>query len=104
MRNAIKLTRFAQYAWGVLAYNLAVILWGAYVRATGSGAALSLTFIIIESLVGAGLVLFKLVAYDDSLARVYAISAHLVNTFLMLASLALTAWWASGGKRLSVYS
>ncbi len=30
--------RFALYAWGVLAYNLAVVLWGAYVRATGSGA------------------------------------------------------------------
>jgi heme A synthase len=29
---------FARYAWGVLAYNLAVVLWGAYVRATGSGA------------------------------------------------------------------
>lgn len=29
---------FAVYAWGVLAYNLAVILWGAVVRATGSGA------------------------------------------------------------------
>lgn len=30
--------RFAKYAWGVLAYNLLVILWGAFVRATGSGA------------------------------------------------------------------
>jgi len=29
---------FARFAWGVLAYNLAVILWGGYVRATGSGA------------------------------------------------------------------
>ena len=30
--------RFARYAWGVLAYNVAVVLWGAFVRATGSGA------------------------------------------------------------------
>ncbi len=30
--------RFATFAWAVLAYNLAVVLWGAYVRATGSGA------------------------------------------------------------------
>ena len=30
--------RFARYAWLVLAYNVAVILWGAFVRATGSGA------------------------------------------------------------------
>src|ERR1700682_1211964 len=29
---------FARYAAAVLAYNLAVVLWGAYVRATGSGA------------------------------------------------------------------
>ncbi|MFW6184627.1 MAG: COX15/CtaA family protein, partial [Chloroflexota bacterium] len=29
---------FAKYAWGVLGYNILVILWGAYVRATGSGA------------------------------------------------------------------
>src|SRR5262245_35862596 len=29
---------FARYAWSVLAYNVAVILWGALVRATGSGA------------------------------------------------------------------
>jgi heme A synthase len=27
-----------RFAWFVLAYNVAVILWGAYVRATGSGA------------------------------------------------------------------
>ena len=27
-----------RYAWGVVAYNVAVILWGAAVRATGSGA------------------------------------------------------------------
>ena len=30
--------RFATYAWGVLAFNVAVVLWGAYVRASGSGA------------------------------------------------------------------
>jgi heme a synthase len=34
----MKLGRFAIYAWSVLAYNFAVILWGAYVRASGSGA------------------------------------------------------------------
>ena len=30
--------RFALYAWAVLAYNLPMILWGAVVRITGSGA------------------------------------------------------------------
>jgi heme A synthase len=29
---------FARYAWGVLAFNVGVVLWGAFVRATGSGA------------------------------------------------------------------
>lgn len=29
---------YLRFAWSVLAYNLFVILWGAYVRATGSGA------------------------------------------------------------------
>ena len=30
--------RFRSYAWAVLAFHLAVILWGAFVRASGSGA------------------------------------------------------------------
>ena len=34
----MKLSSFAKYTWGVLLFNLLVILWGAYVRATGSGA------------------------------------------------------------------
>lgn len=29
---------FSRYAWGVLVWNILVALWGAYVRATGSGA------------------------------------------------------------------
>jgi heme a synthase len=32
------MTAFARYAWSVLAYHVAVIAWGALVRATGSGA------------------------------------------------------------------
>jgi heme a synthase len=38
--NFSKLTssRFALYAWGVVAFNLLVIVWGAFVRASGSGA------------------------------------------------------------------
>ena len=34
----MRISRFAAYAWAVLAANLVVILWGAYVRASGSGA------------------------------------------------------------------
>ena len=153
---------FSVYAWSVLAYTVAVILWGAYVRATGSGAGcgshwplcdgrvipraeqvetiiefthrltsgflgllvvamfiwafrayprghlvrrgavLSLLFVITEGLIGAGLVVFELVAYNDSLARTVWIAAHLINTFLLLAFLTLTAWWASGGRGLQL--
>lgn len=34
----MKLNRFAVAAWAAVAYNILVILWGAYVRASGSGA------------------------------------------------------------------
>jgi heme A synthase len=158
----MKLTHFAKYAWGVLVYNLAVILWGAFVRATGSGAgcgshwplcngvviprapqietlieffhrlssglalllvvgllvwalraypkghlvrrgaSLAMFFMITEALVGAGLVLFQLVADNASLARAPSIAVHLVNTFLLLASLTLTAWWASVKESLQL--
>ena len=30
--------RFSRFAWGVLGYNLLVVVFGAFVRATGSGA------------------------------------------------------------------
>jgi protoheme IX farnesyltransferase len=32
------MSRSARFAWGVLGWNVAVILWGGFVRATGSGA------------------------------------------------------------------
>lgn len=66
------------------------------------GATLSLILITTEALVGAGLVLFEWVAHDASLGRVISISVHLVNTFLLLAALTLTAWWASGGPAVSL--
>jgi len=154
------MARLARYAWLVLIYNLAVIAWGAYVRATGSGAgcgahwplcngevvprtaavetlieyshrltsgvallsvvvlfvwsrritrtghpvrmgaSLSLAFMLSEALLGAGLVLFQLVADNASAARAVAVAAHLLNTFLLLAALTLTVWWASGGERV----
>ena len=152
--------RLARFAWAVLAYNVAVIVWGAYVRASGSGAgcgahwplcngevlprgeriatliefshrltsgvalisvvvlfvwtwracrrghparsaaALSLFFMLSEAGVGAGLVLFRLVADNASFARAMFLAVHLVNTFTLLACLTTTAWWLSGGARL----
>jgi heme A synthase len=63
-------------------------------------AAASLTLIITEALLGAGLVLFKFVGTDASAGRVVYLSAHLINTLLMLAAMALTAWWASGHRSI----
>jgi heme A synthase len=154
--------RVARFAWITLCYNVAVILWGTYVRATGSGAgcgnhwplcngevvpraprietiiefshrltsglaliavvvlliatwrvcaaghparkaaAFSLFFMLSEAAVGAGLVLFQLVADNATAARAMFMATHLVNTFLLLASLALTAYWLSGGPALSL--
>jgi cytochrome c oxidase assembly protein subunit 15 len=39
---------------------------------------------VTEALVGAGLVLFELVARNTSMARAYWMGAHLVNTFVLL--------------------
>jgi heme A synthase len=153
-----RFNRFAKYAWFLLAYDVAVVVWGAYVRATGSGAGcgqhwplcngeiiplapdtamliefshrvtsgltlllvaglviwafrsypkgsvvrtgaiLAVVFTISEALVGAGLVLFQLVAQNASTERAFSVAMHLTNTFLLLAALTLTALWASGGK------
>ena len=38
MEKQNQLSGLAKYAWFVLAYTIVVILWGAFVRATGSGA------------------------------------------------------------------
>lgn len=151
--------RYATFAWATLAANLAVILWGAYVRASGSGAGcgshwplcngelvprspsmatlvelghrltsglalllvvglvigarrrfppghlvrriavVALVLMVLEALIGAGLVLLALVAHDASTARAWWISGHLVNTFLLVAALTLTAWWATRAER-----
>ena len=56
------------------------------------GAWLSLLFLVSEALIGAGLVLFELVAKDTSGARAVVMPAHLVNTSLLMLVLTLTAW------------
>ncbi|MCU1257164.1 MAG: Heme synthase, cytochrome oxidase biosis protein Cox15-CtaA [Bryobacterales bacterium] len=156
-----RLSGFAIYAWCVLVYNLAVVAWGAFVRATGSGAGcgnhwplcngvaipqspqlatiiefshrltaglstlaviglaagsfrvfppkhparraavFAVVFTFLEALIGAGLVLAQKVAQDQSFARVVYLSVHLINTFLLVGAIALTAWWASGTPRMA---
>jgi len=151
---------YAAFAWGVLGFNLLVIIWGAFVRATGSGAGcgshwplcngdllpdtsyqatfiefahrissgialllvlallvwcvrryprgsamritgwLTMLFIVIEALLGAGLVVFELVADNTSAARAVWMALHLANTFMLIAPLTLHAWWASGGAKV----
>ena len=152
--------RYARYAWGVVLLNMVVIIWGAFVRATGSGAGCgdnwplcqgeviprpesietviefshritsglalisvvvllvwafrafpkgsmvrkgavaSMIFMILEALIGAALVLLEYVAFNVSVGRAIWMGGHLINTFLLMAALTLTAWWAQGGRPL----
>lgn len=62
---------------------------------TGAGLALILT--ITESLFGAILVVFGWVAGDISTGRILIRPAHVTNTFLLMAALLVTAWWAQRG-------
>ena len=68
-------------------------------HATRSAAGWSLFVMTTEALVGAGLVLFRMVASNPSTARAAWMSAHLVNTFLLLGALtwmAVSAWRPEG--------
>ena len=149
---------FARFAWFVLAYNIPVILWGAYVRISFSGdgcgahwpfcngqvlprnmaapmaiefthrimtsldsflmiglcvwafrafprkhgvrlyAVLSLVFLFVEAFLGAGLVLLRYVAHDQSAGRAVYLSAHLTNTMLLLGAMSVTALLASRNR------
>ena len=77
---------------------LALVLWAflAYPKrfSVRRYAVLSLIFLLIEALLGAGLVLFRYVAKDQSAGRVWYLSAHLTNTMLLLGALTVTAWLA----------
>lgn len=61
------------------------------------GATLVFAFTASEALIGAGLVLLRLVAHDVSLRRAVSTSMHLSNTFLLLGSATITARVAAGG-------
>jgi len=99
-----KLIEFSHRATSGLALILVVALfvWArrAFERAHPArrAALASLILIVVEALIGAGLVLLELVADNASMARAFYMAAHLVNTFLLIAALALTAHWAGGGE------
>ena len=65
-------------------------------------AAASVVFIVVEALLGAGLVLFRLVAQDESLARAMVMPLHLANTLVLLLCLTLTAHFLSGGAPIAI--
>lgn len=149
------MSRFTKYAWFNVGYIVLVIMWGAVVRATGSGAGcgrhwptcngtviprpesietmiefshrltsglagifiiilfawawllrrrgasnrwmwlgamMSLVFVIVEGAIGAGLVLLELTGSNTSVWRAVMIAIHLLNTYVLLYWLTLTAW------------
>lgn len=92
---------------GLALIGVAVLLWMAF-RAfprrhpARLGAVLSMVLMLTEAAIGAGLVLLELVAGNDSPWRAAWMAAHLTNTFLLLAAIALTAWWAGGGPPVRV--
>jgi heme a synthase len=148
------LVGYRRFAWGVLAWNILVVLWGAYVRASGAGAGcgshwplcngdvipraprletiiefthritsglallsvgalaiwawrrfpsghkarkyalLAVVFILVEALLGAGLVLLRYVDKNASIGRAFYLAAHLANTQILLAVIALAGWFA----------
>ncbi|MEN8239904.1 MAG: COX15/CtaA family protein [Actinomycetota bacterium] len=63
---------------------------------TRRAAVVSGVFLIVEALLGAALVLYGWVDADISTGRLVVVPLHLINTFLLLGSLAVTAWWGSG--------
>ncbi len=85
----------------VLLLVLAMVIWAlrAYPRgsAVRKAAGASLLFTLTESLVGAVLVVLGWVATDVSLGRIIIRPFHVTNTFLLMAALALTAWWSWRG-------
>jgi DUF917 family protein len=83
----------------LLIFGLAYWTWKRFSKSSMMrwSAGLSVAFILSEALLGAGLVLFELVAKNASITRAFAMMAHLINTFMLLACLSITAWWARFG-------
>ncbi len=162
-RDAPSPRAYTALSWSVLALTVVVILGGAVVRATGSGAGCgetwprcrghiipfsatsetliefthrmttvalavaivvlivwtrrlfpprhrvrralwtALALFVIESLIGASLVVFGWVDTNASVGRAFVVPLHLTNTFLLLGALALVAYFAGGGKGFEVH-
>jgi len=69
---------------------------------TRKAAVTGVLLMLSEAGVGAGLVLFRLVADNQSMARAMFMGTHLVNTFFLLAALTLTVHFSADPRRLAV--
>jgi heme A synthase len=82
--------------------SVLLFVWAWRVYSKGNpirlAAGFTLLFTLTEAIVGAGLVLFELVANNASLIRAASVAIHLVNTLILLGFLTLTAWLSSGGQ------
>jgi heme A synthase len=90
---------------------IAVVLlvwWARKLFAPGSStrraAWASLVLILIEALLGAGLVLLEYTEKNASPGRAVYLSAHLINTLLLLGAIAAAAWASASSERLLLLS
>jgi cytochrome c oxidase assembly protein subunit 15/protoheme IX farnesyltransferase len=65
-------------------------------------ARLSAIAIVVESLLGAWLVLARLVEDDASVMRTISVPVHLVNTLFLLGALTATAWIVTRGQAITL--
>jgi len=61
-------------------------------HAARRAAVISFVFVVLEALIGAGIVLLRLVENDTSALRAGYIAGHLVNTLFLVAALTATVW------------
>lgn len=78
-----------RYAWGVLAYNVAVILWGAAVRATGSGAGCGDSWPFCNG--------------SPTIARVIEFTHRATSGIALIAVIALVVWtfWSTAKRHIA---
>ena len=95
VESAIELSHRVTSGLSILA-AIALPVWAFRIFPRGHGvrraALASLGLMVVEALIGAALVLFRLVADDVSAARAVVLPIHLVNTSLLLGAMAIVAW------------
>ncbi|MEM7535511.1 MAG: COX15/CtaA family protein [Chloroflexota bacterium] len=77
------ISRFTFFAWGVLAYNLLVILWGAFVRATGSGAGCGNHWPACNG---------EIIPHDPSIETLIELSHRITSGFALIGVIIMMFW------------